>query len=95
MFESLADALPGVKRISNREFTDYDNGKVVNLLDLNLGLIKKAKNYCMEGQMIALIILSEYEEFFENYFADSDVVFIKIPKKQIMNLYESTMEEQK
>lgn len=95
LFESLADALPGVKRISNREFTDYDNGKVVNLLDLNLGLIKKAKNYCMEGQMIALIILSEYEEFFENYFADSDVVFIKIPKKQIMNLYESTMEAQK
>jgi DNA-binding MarR family transcriptional regulator len=93
LFNSLRDTLPGLKRISNREFTDYENGKVVNLLDLNLGLIKKAKNYAMEGQLITLIILSEYKEFFEEYFSNSDVVFIDISKEQIMNLYKDTKEE--
>lgn len=93
LLNSLRNTLPGIKRISNNEFTDYGNGKVVNLLDLNLGLIKKAKNYSMEGQLITLIILSEYKNFFEEYFANSDVMFIDIPKEQLMSLYKETSEE--
>ena len=47
----------------------------------------------MEGQLITLIILSEYKNFFEEYFANSDVMFIDIPKEQLMSLYKETSEE--
>ena len=66
--ESLSDVLPGLKRISNREITDYDNGKVVNLLDLNMGLIKQVRYYADDGKNVTAIILSEYEEFFNELY---------------------------
>ncbi len=68
MEESLSDVLPGLKRISNREITDYDNGKVVNLLDLNMGLIKQVRYYADDGKNVTAIILSEYEEFFNELY---------------------------
>ena len=85
--ESLKKTLIGLKRISNREFIDCDNGKVVSLLDLNLGLIKKAKIYAMEGQAITLIVLDKYKTYFEDYFKNSDVAFVSISKEDIINLY--------
>lgn len=77
MEETLKDKLPGLKRISNREITQHDNGEVVNLLDLNVGLIKLTKMKADDGKWITAIVLDKYEKYFREYFNDNiDLVTI-------------------
>lgn len=78
------ETLPGLKRISNREITDFENGKIANLLDLNIGLIKQVKYYADEGKNMSAIILAEYKKFFNELF-EGKVDFIEIEKSVLEN----------
>ena len=79
---SLRDKLQGLNKISNREITQYENGEVVNLLDLNVGLIKSTKLKADDGRWITAIVLDKYEEYFSNYFNDN-IELVKISSEDI------------
>jgi hypothetical protein len=63
--------------ISNRKLIEYENGYIVNILDLNLGIIQTVFEMSRKGKNITVICRQKYITFFNNLFQQK-VEFITI-----------------
>jgi len=94
--EKLSDLLG--TPVSNLEFKNFKDGYIINLLDLNLGLIKATHELIFKKKKVYVLCMLEQEEMFKELFTktinrEAYIELITIPKEDILSILENGGDE--